>query len=79
MVLRYQNDGNCGPGCPVDINIDNIALNVPSDDVLRVDLQFGIDYNDDADQAIQVILKENGIFRVFIIRTLIRKKKKTYR
>lgn len=38
----YQNDGSCAPGCPVDLNVDNIAMSVPSDDVLRVDMQFDI-------------------------------------
>ncbi len=38
----YQADGSCGAGCAVNLNVDNISLNVPSDDVLRVDMQFDV-------------------------------------
>lgn len=39
----YKNDGQCSPGCKLDLNVDSIDISVPQDNQLRVRVQFDID------------------------------------
>ncbi len=39
----FNNDGTCTPGCQIDITIDEVTLDVPQDDQLRITVQFDVD------------------------------------
>jgi len=51
----FNNDGNCTPGCQIDLNVDSMDISVPQPDKMRIAIQFDVDVDVPASLSIPLL------------------------